>query len=95
MSGAAPLVGDRLLRPSAAAKARPLEEALRAAGPPLLFGLRLWASVSLALYAAFWLQLDSHPSTLIANAWLQLAKCEVGRKRLLRPLVVETPALQT
>ena len=32
---------------------------LRSAGPPLLFGLRLWASVSLALYAAFWLQLDN------------------------------------
>ena len=60
MNGAAPLVGDRLLPPSAAAKARPpLGEALRAAGPPLLFGLRLWASVSLALYAAFWLQLDN------------------------------------
>jgi uncharacterized membrane protein YccC len=35
-----------------------LAEALRPAWPPLLFGLRLWASVSLALYAAFWLQLD-------------------------------------
>src|SRR5271168_3670733 len=34
-------------------------EALRPAWPPLLFGLRLWASVSLALYAAFWLQLDN------------------------------------
>ena len=56
MNGAAPLVGDRLLPPSAAAKARPpLGEALRAAGPPLLFGLRLWASVSLALFVAFWL----------------------------------------
>jgi len=33
-------------------------KAMRAAGPPLLFGLRLWASVCLALYAAFWLQLD-------------------------------------
>jgi uncharacterized membrane protein YccC len=32
---------------------------LRAAGPPLLFGLRLWASVSLALYVAFWLELDN------------------------------------
>ena len=31
----------------------------RATWPPLLFGLRLWASVSLALYAAFWLQLDN------------------------------------
>jgi Fusaric acid resistance protein family len=44
---------------NAAAKARLFEEALRAAGPQLLFGLRLWASVSLALYAAFWLQLDN------------------------------------
>src|SRR5580704_2052777 len=32
---------------------------VRAAGPPLLFGLRLWASVCLALYIAFWLQLDN------------------------------------
>src|SRR6266403_1075632 len=29
-----------------------------AAGSPLLFGLRLWASVCLALYVPFWLQLD-------------------------------------
>lgn len=36
-----------------------LVEAARAAGPPLLFGLRLWASVCLALYVAFWLQLDN------------------------------------
>jgi len=27
--------------------------------PPLLFGLRLWASVCLALYVAFWLELDN------------------------------------
>jgi uncharacterized membrane protein YccC len=33
--------------------------AARAAGPPLLFGLRLWAAVCLALYIAFWLELDS------------------------------------
>ncbi len=33
--------------------------ALRSAGPPLLFGLRLWASVCLALYVAFWLELDN------------------------------------
>lgn len=32
---------------------------LRAAMPALLFGLRLWAGVSLALYLAFWLQLDN------------------------------------
>jgi hypothetical protein len=36
-----------------------LTEALRAAGPALLFGLRLWASVCLALYVAFWLELDT------------------------------------
>src|SRR5437899_11158356 len=36
-----------------------LSNALRAAGPPLLFGLRLWASVCLALYVAFWLELDN------------------------------------
>jgi uncharacterized membrane protein YccC len=31
---------------------------VRASRPPLLFGLRLWASVCLALYVAFWLELD-------------------------------------
>jgi uncharacterized membrane protein YccC len=36
-----------------------LPNALRSAGPPLLFGLRLWASVCLALYVAFWLELDN------------------------------------
>ena len=35
-----------------------LTNAATAAGPPLLFGVRLWASVSLALHVAFWLQLD-------------------------------------
>jgi Fusaric acid resistance protein family len=38
--------------------ARLLASAIRSAGPPLLFGLRLWASVSLALHVAFWLELD-------------------------------------
>src|SRR6478736_467305 len=37
----------------------PLVAQLRSAGPPLMFGLRLWASVSLALYVAFWLELDN------------------------------------
>src|SRR5258706_8418752 len=32
---------------------------LRSASPALLFGLRLWIAVCLALYIAFWLQLDS------------------------------------
>jgi uncharacterized membrane protein YccC len=36
-----------------------LADGLRAATPALLFGLRLWAAVSLALYLAFWLQLDN------------------------------------
>src|SRR5437016_13551563 len=52
-------IGDRLLQPSARLNARRLQEVLRAAGPPLLFGLRLWASVSVALYVAFWLELDN------------------------------------
>ena len=33
-------------------------DALAAAGPAALFGLRLWASVCLALLLAFWLELD-------------------------------------
>jgi uncharacterized membrane protein YccC len=35
----------------------PQTEARRAEGAAVLFGLRLWASVCLALYTAFWLQL--------------------------------------
>src|ERR1700735_3377416 len=33
--------------------------ALRSIGSPLLFGVRLWAAVCLALYIAFWLELDN------------------------------------
>jgi uncharacterized membrane protein YccC len=36
-----------------------LADALTAAGTPLLFGVRLWASVCLALFVAFWLDLDN------------------------------------
>ena len=36
-----------------------LANAARAIDAPLLFGLRLWASVCLALYVAFWLELDN------------------------------------
>src|ERR1700680_1910895 len=39
--------------------ARRLASALQSAGPALLFGLRLWAAVCIALYIAFWLQLDN------------------------------------
>jgi uncharacterized membrane protein YccC len=36
-----------------------LVDALCAAGGPLLFAIRLWASVCLALFVAFWLELDN------------------------------------
>ena len=36
-----------------------VQAGLRAAGPPLLFGVRLWVSVCLALYVAFWLELSN------------------------------------
>src|ERR1700745_3729165 len=38
---------------------RSLTGALSTAWPPLLFGVRLWASVCLALYIAFWLELPN------------------------------------
>jgi uncharacterized membrane protein YccC len=57
-SGIAPSAIDPLLQRGWMGDVRRLETVLRAAAPALLFGLRLWASVSLALYAAFWLQLD-------------------------------------
>jgi uncharacterized membrane protein YccC len=58
MSGITHSSGSPLLQPYLRVDARRLEKAMRAAGPPLLFGLRLWAAVSLALYVASWLQLD-------------------------------------
>src|SRR5271154_4563972 len=42
-------VGRRILAFAKAAKV----------GPPLLFGHRLWAAVCLALFVAFWLELDN------------------------------------
>src|SRR6201988_4367296 len=48
--------------PDRSAAARWVAEAAtapRPPAPPLLFGLRLWASVCLALYVAFWLELDN------------------------------------
>jgi uncharacterized membrane protein YccC len=38
---------------------RRIADALRSSGPALLFGLRLWAATSLALYVAYWLELDN------------------------------------
>ena len=40
-------------------RAGALPDALEAAWPPLLFGFRLWASVCLALFIAFYLELDN------------------------------------
>src|ERR1700686_217843 len=34
-------------------------DALATVAPPLLFAIRLWASVCLALFIAFWLELDN------------------------------------
>jgi uncharacterized membrane protein YccC len=44
---------------SAVASGWPVARALRSAVPALLFGVRLWAAVCLALYIAFWLELDN------------------------------------
>jgi uncharacterized membrane protein YccC len=59
MTEAEARAGRSSRQPSVTLNARRLTDALRSAGPPLLFGLRLWASVCLALYVAFWLELDT------------------------------------
>jgi uncharacterized membrane protein YccC len=59
MTSTAPPAGGPPPRSNAIFETRRLGEVLGAAGPPLLFGLRLWASVCLALYVAFWLELDN------------------------------------
>ena len=48
-------------------EARRLADRLRAPGSALLFGLRLWVAVCLALYLSFWLQLEN-PSWAGASA---------------------------
>jgi uncharacterized membrane protein YccC len=69
-----------------------LTNAARAAGPPLLFGLRLWAAVCLALYVAFWLELDNafwagtsaafvcdpHLGASLRKGWFRLIGTVVG-----------------
>ena len=50
---------DACERRAAIPLGRSLTDALNAASPPLLFGVRLWASVCLAMFIAFWLQLDN------------------------------------
>src|ERR1700743_2789232 len=59
MSGVVPPIVGPSLHSSAGNNVERFEEAWRAVAPSLLFGLRLWASVSLALYVAFWLELDN------------------------------------
>ena len=59
MSGAGLCAGGSPQRSRVIFDPRWTADAARAAGPPLLFGLRLWASVCLALYIAFWLELDN------------------------------------
>jgi uncharacterized membrane protein YccC len=51
--------GTALRYPTPPPQLETLKRAFRAAGPPLLFGLRMWASVCFALYIAYWLQLDN------------------------------------
>src|SRR5205085_4282678 len=69
-----------------------LIDAVRAAGPPLRVGLRLWASVCLALYVAFWLELDNaywagtsaaivcqpHLGASLRKGWFRLIGTVVG-----------------
>jgi hypothetical protein len=59
MSRAEIRAGGSQRQSSAFLNAQRLTAALRAAVPPLLFGLRLWASVCLALYVTYWLELDN------------------------------------
>ncbi len=67
-------------------------DALEKALPALLFGLRLWASVCLALYVAFWLELDTpswagttaalvcqpHLGASLRKGWYRLVGTVVG-----------------
>jgi uncharacterized membrane protein YccC len=55
LSGAEPSAAQ----PSPVARWVDCASVLQVSGPPLLFGLRLWASVCLALYIAFWLELPN------------------------------------
>src|SRR6516162_8182171 len=59
MIGPRLLMLDLLTAVAPSRVARHVKDAAAVAGPPLLFGVRLWPSVCLALYIAFWLQLDN------------------------------------
>jgi uncharacterized membrane protein YccC len=92
MSGAELPASAPPQQPSTVFDAARLTAALKAAGPPLLFGLRLWASVCLALYVAFWLELDNaywagtsaaivcqpHLGASLRKGWFRLIGTVVG-----------------
>ena len=59
MSDAAPGIGKWSPRLRAATVTARFGGTARIASPTLLFGLRMWGAVSLALYVAFWLELDN------------------------------------
>jgi len=86
------VVGTRLPTPnppgaaSVVCAARRVKNALTAAGPPLLFGLRLWASVCLALQLdnAYWagttaaLVCQPHLGASLRKAWFLMIGTLVG-----------------
>ena len=69
-----------------------LTDAFAAVGRPLLFGLRLWASITLSLYVAFWLELynaywagasaavvcQPHLGASLRKGWFRLIGTVVG-----------------
>jgi uncharacterized membrane protein YccC len=59
MASAIHEIGQAPNRSASGAWETTLVDAARTAGPPLLFAVRLWASVCLALYVTFWLELDN------------------------------------
>jgi uncharacterized membrane protein YccC len=59
VSSTAPGIGKSPLRSRTSTFVARFAEAVGIAGPSLLFGLRMWAAVSLSLYIAFWLELDT------------------------------------
>jgi uncharacterized membrane protein YccC len=87
-----PRAGSLPLRSGALFDTGRLEKVLRPTGPALLFGLRLWVSVSLARYVAFWLELDNpfwagtsaaigcqpHLGASLRNGWFRMIGTLVG-----------------
>ena len=57
MSATEPVASDHSR--TGGAQARKLWDRAKSAAPPGVYGLRLWTAVRLALYVAFWLELDN------------------------------------